>query len=1030
MIESGIAARPAYVGLRPYSPEDSGIFPARERPVEAILTLLTQRKFIGIVGPEGCGKSSLVEAGLFASLQRGFNGPAGRNWAVCRCRPGRAPIKNLAFALGANGVLEEGNRTTPELGRRIEDLIRESNTGIVEAWRRSAGNGRKNLLIFVDQLEDLFVYHSSENAENRDWTEETHFLTNLSRAAASTEVPIFVVIALRSAYISELHVFGRFQQELTAGQYLVPPFRPADFSELFKHAFPQEPAEQKLFISNKIQEAFGSEMRLLPQLQFTLWQSVTKGYNQEEPSFQVDEMQDHHVLAHVFHRDLEQKFQELSTDNQLLMERMCRALLTVENKMTAFHPRQFSLLCEMTEANPEHLKNLILTFSKSDCRYFELMPAFLAPGAPFPPANIHFGDLIGVANPAILRDWERLELWRQSEERSRETYLRLVQDAMRFRQGDTGYLPPLDLELALQWKAQQSPTAAWASRYHPEFALAMAYLEQSEAARKEELAKKEREQKEKLRKWRVMALIILGVSFAVILIIAGFYLDAKNEQRKAREAREIALEAERTAKTALQNEQIETQRADSLFKVALSEAETTKKALAQEQVAKEKALTERRRAEAAVADTRKALAQEERAKREAQRATENEKAANEQVRKALTAEEKATELANNRKQLAELEKEFFTLENELKQAGQLAEVLPKIKAAYNDYLDISGRIHGRVMPNNQLQRLLNQALIKHYGKTEYTETPMRIQKAERGGLRVIAISPDGSMATAGDDGIIYHVSTAGIKKLNTGERMRALYFLDNNRLIAGAFTGSIYSFNGAEVKKIVQGSGKPEDRILAILPGFIDGEVLAVSTRNITRISVKNGRTGTIPLEKPVSAAFAHPGIQLPLLSNADGLWKMDKDGKLYPILDLRNTRFAADAITAFTNFDQWAAVGFRTGRILIFSNATFVDGKATVDAPAFNFLQHKSEVTGITADPTGKYLYSASMDNQIKVYDFNLNREIQRYVNTFEGHKKWVWDLKWLQQKGKPPYLVTADENGHLLKWNTQWTDILEIFD
>lgn len=1018
--------RTGFVGFRPYAFVDAENFPARQRPIEELLGLLPQRKFIGVIGPEGSGKTSLVEAGLFSALQRGFNGLAGRSWAICSCRPGVSPIKNLAFALGANGVLEEGQRTTPEMGRRIEALIRDSNTGVVEAYRRSTIFGRKNLLIFVDQLEDFFVYPQQEEYGNG----ENQFLANLSRAAGAADVPIYVVVALRSAYISELHVFGRFQQELNAGQYIVPPFRPADFSVLLDRAFTGLDFSAKQEVSKNIQEEFGSEMRHLPELQFLLWKSVEGSSLTNEGETQPTQDLLGGGLTQIFHKDLENKFLELSPEDQVLMEKLFRALFSIGSAGAEVQPKTFSMLCDMTEAEPEQLKRLMLTLTQPDCRYLEVMPAFLAPGAPFPRRHIEPGDLIGVTNHAILRHWERLEHWMQAEEHSRETYLRLVQDALRFRRGDTGYLPPLDLELALQWKEQQAPTAAWAGRYHPDFELAMTYLSESEEARKEEIATKERLQKEKLRRWRIMALIIMGISFAVILIIAAFYFDAKNEQQKAKEAEKLAKEAENIAKKALINEQAETQRADSLFKIALSEAETTRRALSKEKEATQKADKERRRAESAFAETRQALAKEEKARQEAQRATENEKAANEQVRKALSAEERATELANSRKQLAELEKEFFELENELKQANDASQVLPQIIKAYEDYLDISNRIHGRVVPNNQLQRLLNLAQVKHFDKVDYSETPMRIHKAERGGLRSIAVKTDGTIAAAGDDGMVHQFSKSGVKKWNIAQRIRALYYLDSDRLLAGTFTGSVFLLSGEEARKLIQGGGKPEDRIIAILPGFETNEMLAVSARKIIRIQVNNGKTRDIALDKPVRAAFRHPGIPLPLLSNTEGLWKMDSKGNISPVLDLRNTRYSGDAISALTHFDQWTVIGMRSGRILVFSDDALISGKATADAPVYSFQQHKSEVTSLAADQGRKLLYSASLDNQIKVYDFTLKENIQRYVLTFEGHKKWVWDLKLLQASGQPSLLLTADENGHLLKWNTSWSDILELFN
>src|SRR6516225_4359936 len=61
-----------YPGLRPFEEKDHAIFFGREVQVFEMLRQLEDRRFLAVVGSSGCGKSSLVKAGLLAAIRRGF----------------------------------------------------------------------------------------------------------------------------------------------------------------------------------------------------------------------------------------------------------------------------------------------------------------------------------------------------------------------------------------------------------------------------------------------------------------------------------------------------------------------------------------------------------------------------------------------------------------------------------------------------------------------------------------------------------------------------------------------------------------------------------------------------------------------------------------------------------------------------------------------------------------------------------------------------------------------------------------------
>jgi ABC-type nitrate/sulfonate/bicarbonate transport system ATPase subunit len=61
-----------YPGLRPFTFEEAHLFFGREQQVFEMLKLLEHQRFLAVIGSSGCGKSSLVRAGLLPEIQDGF----------------------------------------------------------------------------------------------------------------------------------------------------------------------------------------------------------------------------------------------------------------------------------------------------------------------------------------------------------------------------------------------------------------------------------------------------------------------------------------------------------------------------------------------------------------------------------------------------------------------------------------------------------------------------------------------------------------------------------------------------------------------------------------------------------------------------------------------------------------------------------------------------------------------------------------------------------------------------------------------
>ncbi|HEX6016277.1 MAG TPA: hypothetical protein VFY87_31630 [Geminicoccaceae bacterium] len=87
-----------YPGLRPFEHAEWPIFFGRERMVDEVVKRLADSRLVFVHGASGCGKSSLIRAGVRARLEN-EHARFGVRWRVAVMRPGSSPLWHLAEEL-------------------------------------------------------------------------------------------------------------------------------------------------------------------------------------------------------------------------------------------------------------------------------------------------------------------------------------------------------------------------------------------------------------------------------------------------------------------------------------------------------------------------------------------------------------------------------------------------------------------------------------------------------------------------------------------------------------------------------------------------------------------------------------------------------------------------------------------------------------------------------------------------------------------------------------------------------------------
>jgi hypothetical protein len=301
----------------------------------------------------------------------------------------------------------------------------------------------------------------------------------------------------------------------------------------------------------------------------------------------------------------DEAFNELPDErSQLIAEAVFKALSErgVDNREIR-RPTRLDALCDIAAASMQEVTSVIDVF-RGGGRSFLMPPA----GVELQPETV-----IDISHESLIRNWQRLKDWVNEEAQSARIYRRLAEAAVLNREGSEGLLQDPALQIALDWREKSQPNAAWGRRYHPEFETAIAYLDDSRAAREAEIAAQEREREEQLARerrelemakryaedQRRSAQRLKRFTFALVLIsllamtAAGVsvyaFAQAKKEKKQADDAKQRAEGLAAELKQSLEGERTANKIAEKNLAAAVAAEGIAQKAKGQAEVEKARA---------------------------------------------------------------------------------------------------------------------------------------------------------------------------------------------------------------------------------------------------------------------------------------------------------------------------------------------------------------------------------------------------------------------------------------------------------
>jgi hypothetical protein len=508
-----------YPGLRPFEVDESHLFFGREEQTDELLQRLHATHFLGVVGPSGCGKSSLVRAGMIAALSAGFMVAAGSRWQFAIMRPESRPMHGLARALVEQTIIGSEEEDKEIATGFLEATLRRGPLGVVEALRDTPLPADTNLLILVDQFEEIFRFEREGGSDEAD-----AFVSLLLETAQQREVPVYVVITMRSDFFGDCAIFEGLPEALNESQYLTPRLTREQRKDAIVGPARVFGGDVAPDLVNRLLNQMGTDPDQLPLMQHLLMRMWTwrfplrkegngRGttYPEAEPASAGRELTIADCdavggLEHALSHHADEAFEGLDDRQRAIAETLFRILSErAPGNRDIRRPTAAGEVAALAGASLEELVAVVEAF-RAPGRSF-LVPAFSEP--------IGADRVLDITHESLIRQWDRLRRWADDEERSAEVYRRLAETASLWQQGKSALWQSPDLEVALDWRTRETPTALWAKRYGGDFPLAMAFLAESEKARKA----RELEAAKRLRRARLIA--ASASAFTIFLLTFG-----------------------------------------------------------------------------------------------------------------------------------------------------------------------------------------------------------------------------------------------------------------------------------------------------------------------------------------------------------------------------------------------------------------------------------------------------------------------------------------------------------------------------
>ena len=507
-----------YPGLRPFQADETHLFFGRDEQRTELLGRLRKSRFLAVVGTSGSGKSSLVRAGLLPGLYGGFMAGGASRWRIVDTRPGGDPIGRLAKALDSKDALRPED--DDDHISFTEAALRRTSLGLINVVKEARLPEGERVLVLVDQFEELFRFIDTARTD-RARDDASAFVKLLLAAAEQNDVPIYVIITMRSDFLGDCARFRGLPEAINDGQYLIPRLTRDQRREAITGPASVSGVTLSPTLVNRLLNDVGDTPDQLPILQHALMRTFDR-WQVEHPdadTIDLDDYEDVGGMSHALSRHADAVFKglgdNLSTEERRrrwhIAEKLFKCITDVgKGGRKIRRLAKLQDIAAVAKVSVEEVAAVIDAFRQKNNSF--LMPPIAEQLSP--------DSYIDISHESLIRNWSRLDRWVDQEAESARDYCLLAQKAELHQKGEEDLLGRQALRVANEWKENQQPTAAWAERYGADFESAMDFLAKSDARVTARRVAQER--RKRIRKAvTISAVIAILTPLMMLLIFAG-----------------------------------------------------------------------------------------------------------------------------------------------------------------------------------------------------------------------------------------------------------------------------------------------------------------------------------------------------------------------------------------------------------------------------------------------------------------------------------------------------------------------------
>jgi len=515
-----------YPGLRPFDKREWPVFFGRERMVDEVISRTLIGRLVVVHGDSGCGKSSLIKAGVLALLEQ-ESARGGLAWRTCEMQPRDAPLYSLARALaGLEGTGVDGDRVI-EI-RRTLNFGANAPAALIELLRR--GN-RDHICVLIDQFEELFTF------ARRSGREEAALFVQFLAAILNDPPPgLYAIVTMRSEFLGACAQFPGLAEAVNRAQYLLPRMMHVDLLRAIREPARLYGGEVTRALAERLVTDGGETEDELPLIQhgLMLLSSGKLSPVGGASAWQLD-VADYETHGGGLKRLLSEHADRIADRADLnhtgMVEQLFRALTEINAEGHAIRrPQRFAELCRTANVDASTFRRVIDAFRADDVSFIR----------PFGDTAISDDTTIDIGHEALIRSWDRIadpeDGWLVREFEDGLVWKSLLVQAASFERDSRNVLSPATAREREPWLARHNHF--WAERYGDGWDRVSRLVSASVRAASRE---------------RLLRRVLMSAVFVAAIFFAAAWMYAKRNQDEAERQR---LTASSLAQAALARQNI------------------------------------------------------------------------------------------------------------------------------------------------------------------------------------------------------------------------------------------------------------------------------------------------------------------------------------------------------------------------------------------------------------------------------------------------------------------------------------------